>query len=129
LIAEAVQSAAGGQRPQVKLVESGIRFLTDDVAIEDGTSEASNANLKLLPARGRFSAIWVKNAGRWRLASLREARLDASTAPAQLSDLAWMVGQWSARSGETSLEVSANWNATETFLLRDLKVMRGDQTR
>ncbi len=126
LIAEASQPLGADQRPEVKLVDNGIRFLTADVAIEDGTSEVSHAGGRS-PSRGRFSAVWVKKEGRWRLASLRESRIDPVARPAVLADLAWMLGEWSAESEETTLEVSARWNATETFLLRDLKVMRGGQ--
>ena len=65
----------------------------------------------------------MKRDGAWRLASLREAPLVAGR-PARLADLSWMIGVWTATSGETSLEVSARWNATETFLLRNLTVNR-----
>jgi uncharacterized protein (TIGR02246 family) len=125
LVAEAARSKGQGLRPQIKLLENRIRFLTDEVAIEDGTSEAVRPDAASRPSRGRFSAIWVKRDGKWRLASLREARIDLLAAPPRLADLAWMLGQWSATSGDTLLEVSARWNATETFLLRDLKVTRG----
>jgi uncharacterized protein (TIGR02246 family) len=126
LIAEAAQSAGQGERPRVKLLDSRIRFLTPDVALEDGTSEVAQPQAKST-ARGRFAAIWVRQEGRWRLASLREARVEVAAAPAVLADLAWMIGEWSARTGETLLEVTTRWNATETFLLRDLKVTRGGQ--
>jgi uncharacterized protein (TIGR02246 family) len=126
LIAEAAQSTGNREPPQVKLLDSRIRFLTGDVALEDGTSDVSRVGAKS-PARGRFSALWVKQQGRWRLASLREARIQPAASPAVLADLAWMIGQWSAQTNDTTLEISARWNATETFLLRDLKVLRAGQ--
>ncbi|MEX2113655.1 MAG: nuclear transport factor 2 family protein [Pirellulales bacterium] len=125
LIAQVAPVADGQTRPQVKMHESQIRFLSDDVAIEDGTSEVVAPDGRA-QARGRFSAIWVKRDGRWQLASLREARITPTDQPARLADLSWLVGQWTAASGETKLEVSARWNVSETFLLRDLKVTRGD---
>ena len=123
LIVEAARSAGAGERPKVKLVDSRIRFLTDDVAIEDGVSEVAHPG-DGPPSRGRFSVIWVKQAGRWRLASLREVHVERAEQPARLRDLAWMLGEWTAASGDTTLEVTARWNATETFLLRDLAVNR-----
>ncbi|MGD9721083.1 MAG: SgcJ/EcaC family oxidoreductase [Pirellulales bacterium] len=123
LLAEAAQSAGQGERPQVKLVENRVRFVTDDVAIEDGTSEVARPGAEL--SRGRFSAVWVKRDGTWRLTSLREAPLHVERRPAKLADLAWLLGDWSGKSGDTTMEMSVQWNATETFLLRDLKVVRG----
>lgn len=124
LVVEAARSAGQGQHPQVKLIESSIRFLTDDVAIEDGTSEVSRPGTAGPPSRGRFSVIWVKQDGHWRLASLREVRVGRAPKLARLKDLDWMVGQWTAGSEDTTLEVSARWNTTETFLLRNLTVRR-----
>ena len=118
---------AGSSRPEIKMHESKVRFLDDNVAIEDGTSEVTSGDGSA-GAKGRFSAIWVKQDGRWRLASLREARIPNDDRPARLADLGWLVGQWSAASGDTRLDVSVRWNANETFLLRDLKVTREGKT-
>jgi uncharacterized protein (TIGR02246 family) len=130
LVAEAARAAAAGQRPSIKLLTSQIRFLADDVALEDGTSEvtwsgpSASTGAGRKSTRGRFSAVWVKQDGKWRLASLREARIGAPAAPERLADLAWMLGRWSAQSGDTTVETGARWNVSETFLLRDLKVTR-----
>jgi uncharacterized protein (TIGR02246 family) len=115
------KAAGKGPRPDTKVTGESIRFLTADVAIEDGTSEVIHA--KGLPSvSGRFMAIWVKRDGKWRLASLRELRIEPASAAVQLTDLDAFVGDWSATSDDTSVAVSANWNVTRTFLLRDLKV-------
>ena len=128
LVAEAAQSAASGNRPEVKLTGSTIRFLTDDVALEDGTSEVANPQSKAAPpSRGRFAAIWVKLDGKWRLASLRKARVVSPSTRAQLGELDWMTGQWSAKSGDATLEISANWNSTGTFLLREMKAVHNGE--
>ena len=114
-----------GARPQAKIVGSKLRFLTDDVAIEDGTSEMA-VEKGAAPVRGRFTAMWVKQGGKWKLASLREGRLEAPE-PATLADLDWMVGDWSGERNGSTVEVSAHWNTNHTFLLRDLKLVNGGQ--
>jgi uncharacterized protein (TIGR02246 family) len=124
LIAQLTPRSGDEQRPEVKMQETKIRFLSDDVAIEDGISEASDSAGQTA-ARGRFSAIWVKKDGRWRMASLRESRIVPNGKPAGLADLSWLLGKWTAQNGETTLDVSVRWNVSETFLLRDLKVARG----
>ena len=120
--------AAGGQRPAIKLTNTSIRFLTSDVAIEDGVSEALPADSTRPPVHaGRFSVVWVKQQGKWRLASLREARLSPPSNVTRLAGLDWLVGDWEGKNGETLFEVSAEWNPTHTYLLRDLKVLRDGQ--
>jgi uncharacterized protein (TIGR02246 family) len=118
-------SASDAERPVVKLTDSRIRFLTPDVALEDGISEVSHpAAQGVAPLVGRFTVIWVKQDDKWRLASLRESRTDPPATAAQLAELDWMTGDWTGESGETTLEVSTRWNETHTYLLRDLKVLR-----
>jgi len=134
LAAEAKQTIGQGPKPESKATVSKIHFLTADVAIEDGTSEVALPDAKgVLPVRGHFHATWVKQDRRWRLASLCEIPI-ASPADQRLADLDWMVGTWTADSGGVTLEVIVQWNATGTFLLRDMKaiddgkvVLRGSQ--
>jgi uncharacterized protein (TIGR02246 family) len=108
-----------GGGPEVKLAGSTIRFLTSDVAVEDGTVDVSTPDGP--SRRGRFTAIWVRADGRWRLATLREARVPANSAD-DLAALDAMVGDWSGRTGTARFELSAHWNDRHTFLERDLKV-------
>lgn len=106
---------------------STIRFLTADVAIEDGTSEIVQPARGDIPlARGRFAATWVKTNGNWRLARLREVRLDPPRAAAHLADFEKLVGHWVGRSGETQIEIIAHFNPTGTYLLREIRGSRGD---
>lgn len=124
LATEVEQPASRGSQPEVKVTASTIRFLTPDVAIEDGASETGlpDAN-EPSAARGHFHATWVKQDGRWRLASLCEIP-NASAAEPSLADLGWMVGRWTADSNDATLDVNIQWNVAGTFLLRDTKVIR-----
>jgi hypothetical protein len=70
----------------VRINDTKIRFLTADVAIEDGTIEIGPAGAVLT---GRFSATWVRHDGTWKLAALREARAAEPSGPARLEQLAW----------------------------------------
>ncbi len=111
-------------RPRVKVINSSIRFLTGDVAVEDGTTELLEPDGRPSPARGRFTAIWKQEDGHWRLASLREARGEVVSTPADLAKLDWMVGNWEAQHGENTMDVSAHWNANHTFLEREFKIIK-----
>ena len=127
LVADAEQTSGEGPQPEIKVTASKIRFITSDVAIEDGASEVVLPNAKgAPPLSGHFHAVWVRQDGRWRLASLCEIPI-ASPADSHLSELGWMVGTWTANSDGAKLELTVQWNATGTFLLRDMKAIREDK--
>jgi uncharacterized protein (TIGR02246 family) len=118
-------SESDSERPVVKLTGSKIRFLTTDVALEDGTSEVSHPSAQgAAPLVGRFTVIWVKHDGNWRLASLRESRANPPATAAQLAELDWLTGDWTGQNGDLTLDISTRWNETHTYLIRDLKVLR-----
>lgn len=124
LLAEAEQAARQGPGPENKITASKIRFVAPDVAIEDGTSESSAASGDSAGhVSGHYHATWVKQQGRWRLANLCELP-DNAGGIADLDELAWMIGTWTAEHDGSYLEVRSQWNATGTFLLRDMKVIR-----
>ncbi len=124
----AARAAAGAADPAatVKVVDNSLRFITPDVAIEDGQVEVVRGGVSL-PVAGRFTAIWVKQADGWRLASLREVRL-ATTPTVELEALDWMVGDWKGQAGPATFELSAHWNDKHTYLIRDLLVTHDGKT-
>ena len=113
-------------RPEFRIRETKLRFLTADVAVEDGTVEVVPPTGE--PLTGRFSATWVRHEGTWKLGALREARGDEPTAAAALADLDWMVGDWvvvddhPAADKQPAIEVSTNWNESKTYLIRELRI-------
>jgi uncharacterized protein (TIGR02246 family) len=118
--------AAG--RPEFQIHETNLRFLSDEVAIEDGTVEVTPDAGQ--PLTGRFSATWVKHEGTWKLAALREARGGEVSGVEALADLEWMVGDWvvvedsagPGAEGRPVIEVSTRWNDSKTFLNRVMTI-------
>jgi uncharacterized protein (TIGR02246 family) len=118
-------------RPAIRIRDTRVRFVAADVAIEDGTVEVASPG-SAAPLHGQFSATWVKREGGWKLAAVREARIDAPSGRGQLADLEWMVGDWvavddhAAEAAATAhhpvIRVSARWNPTKTFLLRETTI-------
>jgi len=134
-VATTTKPSADAPQPSFRINDTTLRFLTADVALEDGTVEVSLPGLAR-PLQGRFSATWVREADGWKIAALREDRLDAEANPEKLEDLDWMVGDWVVvddRAGKTDavasepttavIEMKVRWNANRTFLLRDVKIM------
>jgi len=113
-------------RPEFRIRETKLRFLTVDVAVEDGTVEVVPPAGQ--PLTGRFSATWVRHEGTWKLGALREARGEEPTAAAVLSELDWMVGDWvviddhPAADKQPPIEVSTRWNESKTYLIRELRI-------
>jgi uncharacterized protein (TIGR02246 family) len=126
-----------GDAPRAKCVikETKLRFLATDVAVEDGTVEITPPG-EALPHQGRFSAVWVRHEGSWKLSGIRESRIDVPHDAPRLADLDWMVGDWTvveqhpardadaapAAAGAPTIDISVRWNATRTFLIRDMKI-------
>jgi uncharacterized protein (TIGR02246 family) len=112
------------EHPQANVLNSAIRFVTDDVAIEDGDCETATSGGP--PAKAHFEAIWVKQQGRWKLDSLHET--PAAPATNHTDDLASLdvfVGQWSGEAEKSTMRITAKWDANKKFLRRELSITSG----
>jgi uncharacterized protein (TIGR02246 family) len=68
-----------------------IRFVGQDTAVEEGTF---SAKAKDQPTRVcRYSALFVRQDGKWLMAMLKEWG-DDTTERASLNDIAWLIGTW-----------------------------------
>jgi uncharacterized protein (TIGR02246 family) len=94
-----------------------IRPIRDDVAVVDGTSLISFADGT--PASSRFSAVAVKQDGRWVLENVREAAAPVPTAPTDpLEPLAWLVGSWEDDGAGVTASTRCAWSPDRGFLVR-----------
>ncbi len=98
-----------------------IKPLAPGVASEAGTT-------RLVPAAGgppilgRYSAIRVKQDGRWLLASARELPEPEPDHQEHLKELAWLVGDWVEETGDSVILTSLAWTEDRNFLLRNFEV-------
>lgn len=115
------QAEAGGTipPPQRKSTTLSIRFVTPDVALEDGTFERGSAEGS---HDGHYTAVWVKRNGKWLLDGERESPVNAPTVEDPLPSLAWMVGEWTAAGDDQSAEISCTWGPGKTYLLRQISL-------
>jgi ketosteroid isomerase-like protein len=130
--ADATQDSGGAARPEVRVGETRLRFLTPDVALEDGSVDVVVPGTKS-PLSGWFSAIWVKQGGEWKLAGIREAERSPAVGPNALDDLEWMVGDWTlvpaagdAQPATPKMDMSVRWDAGRMFLVRDVRLTAAD---
>lgn len=116
------------QRPDARLVVKvdTVRFVTDDVAIEEGTAEVTSPGEA--PSRSGYAAVHVKRNGQWQVDSIRETDLPAQEEAAAnpLAELAWLVGEWADQSEGAAVQTSVSWTKNKTFLSYAFKVSAGD---
>lgn len=90
-----------------------IRFLGADTAVEEGTFTVGTKNSP--PITSRFSALYVRENGSWRIALLKEWGDDAAAAPS-LEDLAWLIGTWESEGDELTARTVYEWAENKAFI-------------
>jgi hypothetical protein len=75
-----------------------------------------------LPTSSRYSAVHVREDGRWKTALVREHHL----AGIHLDELAWLVGDWKAAIADGGeLKMKFAWNPNHTFLVLHYSMQSG----
>lgn len=96
---------------------ASIKPIRDDVAVIDGVSLISFADDAT--AASRFSALVVREGGRWMLSSVREAAApvpDRQRRP--LDALDWLVGTWEDVTDGLTANTRCTWSPGRAFLVR-----------
>jgi hypothetical protein len=130
---DAGPAAAGRPRPEFRSSETELRFITADVAVEDGTVDVVLPGMQT-SIEGWFSALWVRSGGSWKLAGLRESERPVAADSDMLADLDWMVGEWTlaveeaaapngaaAPAPQPATTMSVRWDAGRAFLIREVR--------
>jgi uncharacterized protein (TIGR02246 family) len=119
---EGVFGSTFRQRPGATFAFSptSIRFLGPDAAQEEGRTNVTIGDEP--PLMHRYVALYVKQAGRWRISSLHEERDPAITPHQRLQELAWLVGDWIDESPDSVVHANCRWTDDGHFLLRDFTV-------
>jgi len=103
------------KRPEIKVEAktNSVRFLGPDTAIEEGTC---TVNAKERPPNiSRYSTLFVRTDGAWKVALLKEWGDDKDT-KASLADLAWLIGSWEADNAEVSARTTYDWTESKHFI-------------
>jgi uncharacterized protein (TIGR02246 family) len=102
---------------KLRINVEGVRFLTPDIAIEDGVTETIPPN-GAPPSRARYSIVHIKKDGQWKVGSVREAAFAAPTNYDNLRVLEWAIGDWADESSKGDVaRVSFAWSENQGFII------------
>ena len=97
-----------------------IRLVAPNVAIEDGmvtmATEAGPVSVS------RYSAVYTKVDGAWKIASLRDLESEAFSPGNRLTALQFLIGDWISESADGVVEHSYYWSDDGNFILNDFSV-------
>jgi uncharacterized protein (TIGR02246 family) len=110
------------QSPQQKLevAVDSVRFLNPDLAIEVGTTKATNPDEA--PEYDRYTVLHVKRDGKWQMAFARDEEGPKASANERLKPLAWLVGEWVDHDGVADVSTVCKWSEDGMFLLQEFKL-------
>jgi uncharacterized protein (TIGR02246 family) len=109
----------GRKQVNAEVKTDKIRFLGNDTAVEEGTFTVTAQGSR--PNASRFSALYAREGGQWRIALLKEWS-DEETNAARLDDLAWLIGTWETDGGEVSARTTYSWTPNKAFIRADFTI-------
>jgi uncharacterized protein (TIGR02246 family) len=107
----------------ISVVVESIRFLTSEVAVEEGFS-SDFPDGETQAARSRYTVVHLKKDGQWTMQSTRIEEEESLSAYRDLQALEWLVGDWIDEGRTENVESSYRWDEGKSFLLEEFKVIR-----
>jgi uncharacterized protein (TIGR02246 family) len=102
---------------ELRIDVNSVRFLTPDMAIEDGTTSVIPPD-KTPPSQARYTNVHVKKDGQWVLQSVREAPYTPPGNYEHLRGLEWAIGEWvDEEDGPEVGHVTFEWSPEENFII------------
>ncbi len=117
-------AAAFEDNPQaaISVAMDSIRFVTPDVAVEEGAVEFFPDG-ETLTSRSRYVAAHLNQEGAWRMVSVRTLEREVLSNYEHLRELEWLIGDWIDEGADADVETSCYWDEHRNFLLQDFQVI------
>ena len=119
---------AGSPPIKIQIAIDSLRSLGENTAIEDGRAIVEPPPVGA-PGISKYTAIHVKTNGKWLMASVRDAWIEAPTAVWTAADLEWLVGNWVAEEYGVKTESTCGWAVDGRFLERRYTTTQVDGTK
>ena len=107
-------------KTKIEVDVRSIRFPSRDTAIEEGVLRQKPAGAAL-PTSTRYSALHVREDGKWKIASVTEW----GAGDDKLEDVAWLIGSWNAKAKDRELTSTYEWNAKKNQIRNNFAVKDG----
>lgn len=101
----------------IQVVIDSLRQVSPNTVIEDGRTMVVDA-AATRSAATRYTAVHTQVDGRWLMASVQDAPVEASMAEQSAADLNWLVGSWEAQEHGVHQESVCQWVADGRFIER-----------
>jgi uncharacterized protein (TIGR02246 family) len=117
-------SQAKGARLFIRI--GSVRVAKPDLAFEDGQTEVIYPQGGP-PSAARYSVVYVKQNGKWLIASVREAIAVPPTNAHKLEELAFLIGSWTEDVDKGgSAKASYAWDAFQNFIVNTFDLTMKD---
>ena len=101
---------------KARIESLALRFVTPDVAIEEGTTEVFPPD-GAPPSRANYTIVHVKRDGKWFLSSVRDAPFTPPSNYEHLRGLQGVIGEWASEAGKGEVErLSFAWSENQNFI-------------
>ena len=112
---------------KLRIDSDSLNFPAPGTAIEDGSTAIIFAD-GTPPERGHFTNVFVKEDGKWLLASVREMEFVPPRNGKNLEGLSWAIGEWVADSdGKEIGHSSFEWSPDGNFIISNHAVTLRDE--
>ena len=102
---------------KVRIESESLRFLTPDVAIEEGISFVLRPD-ESPPNRARYTNVHVKKDGKWLLGSVTNTPYVPPSNHEHLRGLEWAIGNWSSENEKGESEhLQISWTDNQNFVV------------
>jgi uncharacterized protein (TIGR02246 family) len=102
---------------KIRITVDSVRVLSDDVAIEDGRGIVDPPPPGA-PGVSKYTVVHNKVDGKWLMASVRDAWIEAEVTRQSVADLDWLIGSWVAEEYGLKNESICRWVANDQFVER-----------
>lgn len=124
---EAIQAAYAAhfaKHPEVKieLAAESLRFLSRGAAVEEGLMHVTLGDSA--PRTNHYSLLHLREGEKWLIGEIRES----PTGVENLSELAWLIGNWSGKKGDSELNLKYDWFGDKAFVRGLFTVKLKDRT-
>jgi uncharacterized protein (TIGR02246 family) len=102
---------------KLRINVTALRFVTNDVAVEEGTTEVLYPD-GAPPSVSRYTNLHVKKDGQWHLDIVKNSIYTPPTNYKQLSELEWAIGDWADEEEKGNVgRLSFSWGPQQNFII------------